>query len=116
MLDHLQCVLPGLPGDFDAAQHARDLVDPGRFVEWIDTGLGRLAVARFAHPQLLMCLGGHLRQMRHTQDLAPGCQPAQQIADDFRHRPADADVDFVENKRWYLAAVDGRDLDRQADA
>ncbi|MCY1427104.1 hypothetical protein D9M71_429350 [compost metagenome] len=53
--------------------------------------------------------------MGHGQHLPTLAEPAQQLADDFCGRAANADVDFVEHQGRYTGGLCGDHLNRQAD-
>ncbi len=61
----------------------------------------RIAASYLVHKQVLVPLGCHLWQVRDRKHLAPVPQAAQQLANNFRSRPADTDVNFVEYQCRY---------------
>ena len=59
----------------------------------------RFAAAAFlVHEQVLVALGGDLRQVGHGEDLAAFAEATQQLSDHFGGGASDADVDFVETR------------------
>jgi hypothetical protein len=59
---------------------------------------------------------GHLRQVRHAEDLSFGTQFAQQTADHFGDAAANTDIDLVEDQRRDACRLTGHHLDGEADA
>ncbi len=59
--------------------------------------------ARLVHEQVLVTLGGHLRQVGNGQHLAALAEAPQQLADHFGGGAADADVHFVEHQGRHRA-------------
>jgi len=100
---------------FDAAEHPCDLLDASGLVQLGHGRAGFIAAAGLVHEQVVVSLRSHLRQVRDGQDLAALAEAAQQLADDFRGRAADANIDFVEPQRRHARRLCGDHLDRQAD-
>ena len=63
-------MLTRLVGDFQAAQHASDLLDACAVVQCDELRASGFAIGQFADAKLVMALRGHLRQVRDTQHLA----------------------------------------------
>ncbi|MNI78563.1 hypothetical protein D3C73_1349480 [compost metagenome] len=57
--------------------------------------------ANLADKQVLMPLRGYLRQVGDGQDLPAVPEAAQELADNFRGRAANAHVNFVEHQGRY---------------
>ena len=112
----LRGVGQGFVGEVDPAEHARDFLDTLLALQVRYGGAGVRAAALLVHEQVLMPLCGDLRQVGHAQHLAAFAQAAQQLADHFGGRAADADVHLVEHQRRYARGLRGDDLDGQADA
>ena len=113
--DHLPGMSQGLFGQVDAAEHPCDLLDASGLVQLGHGRAGFIAAAGLVHEQVVVSLRSHLRQVRDGQDLAALAEAAQQLADDFRGRAADADIDFVEHQRRHARRLCSDHLDRQAD-
>lgn len=82
------------------AQHARDFLDPLRGIERFD-GADRAAVRARAlgDTEVMVGMGGHLRQVRDRQHLPVSAEGLHQAPDGVTHDPTDARVDFVEDQR-----------------
>ncbi|MND90537.1 hypothetical protein D3C80_826240 [compost metagenome] len=105
----------GFLGQVDAAEHARNLFNTLALAQIGHGSMGGIAVAHFVHEQVVMALGGHLRQVGDGQHLAAFAQATQQLTDDLCRWPADTHVDFVEYQGRDARGLRGDHLDRQAD-
>ena len=96
--DHLAGVGQCLLGEVKPTQHAGNFLDPFTAIQCGDSGVGFLGAARLVYKQVMVTLCRNLWQVGHGQYLAPLAEAAQQLADHFCGRPADADVHFVEHQ------------------
>jgi hypothetical protein len=102
--------------DRRAAEHPRQFLGSFRLVERLEPRARRAAAHLLRDPQLMVRLGGDLRQVGDAQHLAVRRECAQLSPDHFRDRAADAGVDLVEDEAGEVCRRDGRDLQREADA
>ncbi len=68
------------------------------------------------HAQLVIRLRRDLWQVRHAQHLALAGELVQLTADHLGHGATHAGIDFVEDQAGEVSGLDGRHLQRQADA
>src|SRR3990167_7256030 len=113
---HLARMGHGFGGEVDAAEHAGDFLNALVVLQVGDGGAGGIAAAGLVYEQMVMPLGGHLRQVGDGQHLAALAQAAQQLADHFGGGAADANIDFVEHQGRHPRGLCGDDLNGQADA
>jgi len=105
-----------LLGQVDAAEHSRDFLDAAVLIQFCDGSAGFIRPASLVHEQVVMSLGGDLRQVGDGQHLAALAEAAQQLANDLRGGAADTHVDFIEHQCRYAGCLRGDHLNRQADA
>lgn len=77
---HLAGMGEGFGGEIDATEHAGDFLNAVAVLQVGYGGAGWHAAASFVHEQVVMALGGHLRQVGNGQDLAAFTQSAQELA------------------------------------
>ena len=85
-----------LLGHLDAAQHTRDFCDPIAFGELLDAREGASLLDFLFNDVVGVGQRRDLRQMSHTDHLMVRGNLFEFLADDLRHPPADARVDFVD--------------------
>ena len=99
VLQHFFCVLARRRSNVYAAQHARNFLGARRAVERINLAHYTAFACALGDAQLLVRTRRHLGKMGDTHHLLTARQAAEQAADDFRHAPADASINLVENQR-----------------
>ena len=97
--DHLGGVLQAGVGNLCAGEHACDFVGAGAVVEDADPRLRAAVFLALLDSEMLIGESGNLRQVGNAEDLLRAGEGLELLADGFGGAAADADVDFVENKR-----------------
>ena len=114
---HLARVLARGLGDLLPAEHPRQFFDAGTALEHADVRhrppIGRTLLG---HGEVLVAACRDLRQVGDAQHLATLPELLQQAAHGFRHRAADAGIDFVEDQRRHRRGRRGDDGDRERNA
>ena len=116
MAQHFSRMPSRRSGDVQAAKHACDFLDPLPGIERGHLAQGLSSPFRLRDLPLPVRTGRDLRQMGDTQNLAVASQSMEEFAYDFRHPPADPDIDLVENERGCSRVATGQNLNRESDA
>ena len=94
-------------GDFDAREHAGELLDPLFRGEDCETRPTRLTIREFGDPQVVIRLARDLGQMGHAQRLAAASQGRKFTADHFGDGAADV-PSSLPAQRALLASLSSR--------
>ena len=101
--------------DFNAAKHARNLLDTPLIIQRRDAATRFVALHILGDRPLPVSLCSNLRQMGDTQHLPITTQLLEQTTDDLCNASADTDINFVEDQRRHFTGLTGDDLNSQTD-
>ena len=102
-------------GDFAAAKHAREFLEPIRCAELREVAADRMRASLLRNAIVRVGARRDLRQMRDAQDLPLGAELPEQTPDRRGDGAADPGIDLVKNQRRYRADLGEHCLDCQTE-